>query len=319
MDTLTQSPSTPPQRVVLAAGNPASQQVQPCDFRAVGGIDKARLAPIMSATEAFAAPLAETLQSKLSLNSEISLRSSDQMSCRTFLEKAGSSYLTSLQLGTQGDIALLQIDSGLLFPILDRLLGGNGASSELSREVTEIESHIAREFVRLICQQLQSAWQEFGTPISVGARQSSVQLQRLFSANDTGLRFAFSVNLQSSGGDFQLMLPTASLGSFLATASPTLAEQSRKGTMSSRFADKLLATTFGLKLSLHGGKVPANDLLNLSTGKIIPLRVPVRVPATLTIEGHNSFEAVPVRVGHHRGAQLVGRVPQTQIETEKTV
>jgi flagellar motor switch protein FliM len=319
METLTQSHSTQPQRAILASGDIRPEQVLPCDFRTVGGIDKARLAPLVSALEGFAGPFTEALRDRLGLTSETGLRSSEQMLCRSFLEKAGTSYLVSLKIGDHGDIALLQIDSMLLFPVVDRLLGGSGGPSELSREATDIEDQIAKEFVRLICQQLEITWQTFGVSVSLGARQSSAQLQRLFSASDSGMVFSFSVNMQTSGGDFQLMLPTASLGSFLAPGSAAEAELPRKGTMSARFADKLLNTTFALKLTLPGGKVPANDLLSLTVGKILQVGVSVRVPAVLAIEGHDSFQAVPVRTGQHRGAQLLDRLSQTQSETETTI
>ena len=143
METLTQSPSAQPQRAVLTAGNFAPEQVLACDFRTVGGIDKARLAPLVSAIEGFARPFAEELGNRFGLTSETTMRSSEQMLCRTFLEKAGSSYLVSLKIGNHGDIALLQIDSMLLFPVVDRLLGGSGGPSELSRDPTEIEDQIA--------------------------------------------------------------------------------------------------------------------------------------------------------------------------------
>jgi flagellar motor switch protein FliM len=319
METLTQTPATQPQRAVLAAGDIKSEQVLPCDFRTVGGIDKARLAPLVSAIEGFAGPFSEALRDRLGLASETSLRSSEQTLCRTFLEKTGSSYLVSLKIGNHGDIALLQIDSMLLFPVVDRLLGGSGGPTELSREPTEIEEQIAKEFVRLICQQLQATWRTFGVTVSLGARQSPTPLQRLFSASDSGMVFSFAVNMQDAGGDFQLMLPMASLGSFLVDGSVTVAEFSRKGTMNSRFASKMLVTTFGLELTLPGCKVPATDLLHLTVGQVLQLGLPVRTPAVLTIEGHASFEAVPVRTGQRRGAQLLNRVPQAQAEPETTI
>jgi flagellar motor switch protein FliM len=319
METLTHTTSPQSQRVVLAAGEVKSEQVLPCDFRTVGGIDKVRLAPLVSAIEGFAGPFSEALRDRLGLTAETTLRSSEQILCRTFLEKMGSSYLVSLKIGNHGDIALLQIDSMLLFPIVDRLLGGSGGPSELSREPTDIEDQIAKEFVRLICRQLQTTWQTFGLSVSQGARQSSAQLQRLFSASDSGMLFSFSVSMQTAGGDFQLMLPMASLGSFLAAGTVTAAEFSKKGTMSARFAGKILETTFGLELTLPGGKVPAADLLNLTVGKVLPLGLSVRTPAVLKIEGHASFEAVPVRTGQYRGAQLLDRLQQTQAETEPQI
>jgi len=44
--------------------------------------------------------------------------------------------------------------SMLLFPVVDRLLGDSGGPSDLSREVTEIEDHIAKDSVRLARQEL---------------------------------------------------------------------------------------------------------------------------------------------------------------------
>src|ERR1700704_5952014 len=200
METLTQYAATQPQRAVLAAGDIKSEQVLPCDFRTVGGIDKARLAPLVSAIEGFAGPFSEALRDRLGLTSETSLRASEQTLCRTFLEKAGSSYLVSLKIGNHGDIALLQIDSMLLFPIVDRLLGGSGGPTELSREPTEIEDQIAKEFVGLFFQQLQATWRTFAVSVSLGARQSPVPLQRLFSASDSGMVFSLAVNMQDAGG-----------------------------------------------------------------------------------------------------------------------
>ena len=195
--------------MVIAGGSITPEKVQPCDFRVVGGIDQARLAPLVAASEAFVPQLAQALHSSLGLACETTLRGSEQTPCRTFLEKAGTSYLVSLRLGPQADLALLQIDSMLLFPIVDRLLGGSGGPSELSREVTEIEDQIAKEFVRLVCRELQAAWQSFSVSVALETRQAPSHVQKLFSANDNALVFSFSVNMQSAGGDFQLMLPVS--------------------------------------------------------------------------------------------------------------
>ncbi len=115
------------------------------------------------------------------------------------------------------------------------------------------------------------------------------------------------------------MLPVASLGPFLGAGTVAASDVSRKGTMTAKLADKLLGTTFGVELALLGGKVPATDLLNLSVGKILQLGVSVRTPAILKIEGHDSFDAVPVRSGNRRGAQLLNRKAQSQPETETKI
>jgi flagellar motor switch protein FliM len=319
METQSQSSSTPTQGSVLASGSAVTENVQVCDFRAVGGIDKARLAPLVTAIEAFTRAFAQALHQRLGMTCETTLQSSEQIACQAFLEKAGNSYFVSLQLGTLGEMALLQIDSTLLLAVVDRLLGGSGGPSDLSREVTEIEDQIAKDFVNLISQELQAAWQPFNVSASMGVRQQSDQLQRTFSAKDNALVFSFSVKMQSSGGGFQLMLPIASLGGFLGANTAPVREFSRKGMMSPKLAEKALDWTFGLELALLGGKVRAIDLLNLNVGKILQLGVPVQSPAMLKIGGYDSFEAVPVRTGDYRGVQLLDRLPQSQLKKESRI
>lgn len=300
----------------MAKDSQAPEQAQVCDFRKVGGIDEARLARLGAAIEVFSRMFAQALESTLGLTCEVSLQSSKQVPCRAFLEKTGSSYLVSLQLGTLAECALLEIDSMLLFPVVDRLLGGSGGPSELSREVTDIEDQIAQDFVRLVCRELQNAWRAFNVPVSLGARQQAAQLQPTFSATDNALVFSFSVNMQSAGGGFQLVLPVATLGAFLGTNSSSIREFRKKGAMNPRLAERALAWTFEIELMVAGGKVRAADLLNLSVGKILQLGVPVRTPGVLRIGGHDAFAAVPVRSGNHRGAQLLDRLQENQTETE---
>jgi len=312
MATPAQAPMNPQD---AAPANGKKEPVGPCDFRKIGGIDKARLAPLVAAGEVFARGFTQAFQGKLGLAGETTLQSTEQMPCRKFVEKTAGSYLVSLQLGAQVEIALIQIDSMLLFPVVDRLLGGSGGPSELSREATDIEDHIAKDFVRLMCHELQVAWKDFDVSVSMGTRQLPSQLQATFSATDNALVFSFSVNMESAGGGFQLLLPIASLGAFLGANTTSAGEVSRKGTMNAKFAEKALDWTFGLDLMLLGGKLRATDLLNLSVGKILLLGVSVRTPGILKIGGHDVFEAVPVRNGQRRGAQLLDRLPQNQSET----
>ncbi len=318
METLSQSSPTEAQGAILAGANLTPEQVRSCDFRAVGGIDQARLSPLVTASEAFARALTQSLDAKLGFTCETTLQSAEQVLSRTFLEKASGAYLVPLQLGAEADLALLQVDSMLLFPIVDRLLGGSGEPTTLSREVTEIEDNIARTFVRLICQNLEGAWRSFNVTVSQGARQPVDHLQQIFSAQAHGLVFSFAVNMQSAGGGFQLMLPVASLGIFLGTSVASVREFPRSATMNPKLVEKSLDWTFKIELTLLGGKVRATDLLNLSVGQILPLGVPVRNPVVLKIGGYNSFAAVPVRSGDHRGAQLVEPLPQSQLETRST-
>jgi flagellar motor switch protein FliM len=58
-------------------------------------------------------------------------------------------------------------------------------------------------------------------------------------------------------------------------------------------------------------KVAVRDLIALQPGSVLKLRAPVRTPGVLTAEGMEIFEAMPVRNGSQKAAQLMRRVQPT--------
>ena len=291
----------------------APDQVKACTFGATNPLESGRLSPMISANETFARRATQSLSSRLGIACEVVSQSSDQIPAKTFLQKAGdTAYIVSVYLEPRHEVALLYIDSMLLFPIVDLLLGGKGQQTEISREVTDIEDQIAKELIKILCQEFQAAWKPFNVDVKIGPRQSSVELQRMFSPADKTLMFNFTANLPETGGGFQLLIPTASSSMFMssAVAEASIKKPSGQSAMNSGFADKLLESSFTVDLTLLGGKVEANHLLNLSVGKILTLGISVRTPVVLKIGGRDTFEAVPVRSGHHRAAQLIDRIGQ---------
>lgn len=289
-------------------------QVKACTFGATNPLESGRLSPLISANETFARRATQSLSSRLGIACEVVSQSSDQIPAKTFLQKAGdTAYIVSIYLEPRHEIALLYIDSMLLFPIVDILLGGKGQQTEISREVTDIEDQIAKELIKILCHEFQTAWKPFNVEVKIGARQSSVELQRMFSTADKMLMFNFTANLPETGGGFQLLIPTTSSSMFMSAAviEAPIKKPTGQSAINSGFADKLLESSFTVDLTLLGGKVEANHLLNLTVGKILTLGISVRTPVVLKIGGRDTFEAVPVRSGHQRAAQLIDRIGQT--------
>jgi len=287
-----------------------AEQVKACDFRAAGVLDASRLAPLSTANDAFARNLAQALNSRLGVSCEITIQSLDVAVCEAFVEGAAPfSYFTSLVLGTHAETAILQMDAALLLTLLDFLMGGNGKSAHAVREITEMEGQIAKELVKIIAQELQAAWRTFHIEVKVGTQQTPEQLLHTLPASATALVPTFVIKTPEVSGKFQLMLPVPSIAPFL-RPSPAKASAAgpRTHTMSPKLAHELLETGFGVELAMLKGRVRANHLLNLSTGQILSLGVPVGTPVVLTIGGREAFDAVPVRSGKFRAGQLVERI-----------
>jgi flagellar motor switch protein FliM len=288
--------------------------VKSCDLRALGALDAEKLVPVMSANEAFAHMLTEALRQNLNFACDVSVQSCQQQPSSNFLQKSGSAnYLLSVALGPQHEPAFLQIEPRLLLPAIDLMLGGSGKTDGVEREITELEDRIVREFARTLCQVLQSAWQGFKVQIGVGERLFPGNPQTDFAAPSQVVACRFMVRLleAETQGEFRLLIPVSSAVLFLRAVAGerTAALSADTGGITNRFAEALLDTNFPLELAVTGGKVRAKDLLNLKVGRIVKLDVPVRSPAVLKVGDRGTFQAMPVRSGSQKGAQLAARLP----------
>src|SRR5450755_1132260 len=103
---------------------------------------------------------------------DVSLVSAEHLTFYEFLERIPEkSYLTSIDLQPIGATALMQMDFAIAYPIIDVMLGGEGKSSEITRDLTEIEEQVLEGIIRIICRELQTAWHAITLEFNFGQRQ----------------------------------------------------------------------------------------------------------------------------------------------------
>jgi flagellar motor switch protein FliM len=117
---------------------------------------------------------------------------------------------------------------------------------------------------------------------------------------------SFEFEIGSVSGTLKLVYPT----SFVAVQSKhlTAGEPQRKGKVrpisTISFRTRILDCEVTVAADLPSMKVQVKDLIALQPGSVLKLRAPVRVPGVLTVGGREIFEAVPVRNGTLKAAQL---------------
>jgi len=303
-----------------AIGEVSADQVKAYDFRAAAALDTARLSTISAANEVFARNLSETFTRRFDAPCQIAVGTVDLAACDAFVDTANEQppYLHSLLLGPHGEIGVLQMEKGLLLVLLDCLLGGAGQPINAVREMTDIETQMAQELVKIIASELEGAWKNFKIGVKVGERQTSDDLAQALSGSAVALVPTLKVKVSETEGKFQLMLPIPVIAPSLrapVAAKPVSASSSRPG-MSPKLAAALLESSFNIDLVLARGKVHANELLNLAAGEVLDLHVTAGSPAVASIGGKAAFSALPVRAGNHRAAQLVDRLSEKPAATK---
>jgi flagellar motor switch protein FliM len=125
--------------------------VQPWDIRQAGQIGSEQLRAINQLHENFARTLTTAIGGYLRIVFDCSLVSAEHLTYREFLQAVPEkSYLASCDLAPVGAVAVLQLDLTIAFPIIDVMLGGEGKSSEATRELTEIEEQVLEGVIRIM-------------------------------------------------------------------------------------------------------------------------------------------------------------------------
>src|SRR5438067_9686361 len=112
------------------------------DFRRPDRIAKSQLRAIHLLHDTFVRNLVSSLSAFLRSYLIVNLVSVEQLSYAEFLEGLPSpTCIVSLGLKPYDGNAVLELNSSVIFPILELRLGGNGKSPTIQREITEIDQN----------------------------------------------------------------------------------------------------------------------------------------------------------------------------------
>lgn len=298
------------------AGNTAAMpSFQPCDFKQAGQIKKDQVRAISNLHEGFARNLTNALGAYLRVVFDVNLVSVEQLTFREFLQRVPDlAYLATFQVEPLGATAALDLETSLVFPIIDLLLGGVGRMSETERDITEIEEGIMEGVVRILCGELQTAWTPLGATFEFGERLQPPQLLRLMPPGDKTLCLSFEINMPESHGVMNVAFPAVASNALLRKlAQDTGYNRQRTQTMTrDRMAEHALDFQFDFTLGMPNAKMPISALLELKSGDV--LSFPYKTDAAIEgrVAGRTLYEAFPMRTGTQRAAQIEKAVSLTE-------
>ncbi len=213
---------------------------------------------------------------------------------------------------------LMQLDLAIAFPLIDVLLGGEGAGQPPSREITEIEEQVIETVMRIICRELQNAWQALRLEFQFEQRQLLAQVQQLMPAEEKMLCLSFEVIMKDYQGTMSVAVPSvisSALLRKLEVTRPRFYTRLRGADSPGQLRNLLLGCSFRLELGLAVSAL-STDLTELSHGKVLTFRHKTGDVAELFAEGKPIFQARLVRRGNFRAAHIVGPVEDRQSKRE---
>jgi flagellar motor switch protein FliM len=288
-----------------------ARSIHSCNFRAAGRLSNEDARAVIALHETVADHFATAFDALFGTAHDVKFAELNQTSAHEHV--AGVPPLCFVVQCSSG-LVTVEIDLDLVFPIIELLMGGVGNARNADRDLSEIEEEVMRDVAALIVHEAEAVWAIPGLSIVPGSRIKPSSMLQTFRPTEKLTVLRFEASLANAKGAFNLILSNSLLD--LLTKQIETDRSQRKSRMFSFPArplrERILDCEMEVRTELPELRVSVKDLVTLTPGSVLKLRSSVRTPAALTIEGRSLFEAVPVRSGQHRAAQLVHRTPTSE-------
>ena len=288
--------------------------IHPCNFRYAGRVSNENARALSALHEKFALNVNTALGLYLGASLHLKLVFLDQVSLRDYVQGIEPlTYLLPCALSVMDTNILIDMDISLAYPMIDLLLGGPGATSAELRELSEIDEELMQSVSNLMVKQLETTWQSLNVSLTPGRCIKSSSINQVFLANEKLVVLLFELTIGETTAPVKIVIPTSFVGFLLRYLK---AAQSKKasGLRTMRgpsFRERLLNCDFVVAADIMHMKALVKDLVALKPGSVLKMNAPVRNPGNLTVDGIAIYEALPVRNGARKAAQLMTRVQES--------
>jgi flagellar motor switch protein FliM len=295
-----------------SADRPGTKRAAAFDFRRPDRIAKSQLRAIHQLHDNFVRNLVSSLSAYLRSYLIINLVSVEQLSYSEFLECLPSpTCIASLGLKPYDGNAVLELNSSLIFPILEILLGGDGKLQfSAQREITEIEQVLLDGLFRLILRDLKEAWTLVtNIDFTIETVETEPQFLQILAPTEAVVAVAVEIRIGDSVGMMNIAMPSIIVKMMrqkfdqqwtLRKSAPTELEQSR-------ILDLIRPASLDSEVMLTGPALLLRDLMNLEEGDVLSFEYPVTRPLDMLLSGQRKFRGEIVNAGRRSAFRVSER------------
>ena len=284
------------------------KQVVIYDFKRPNRVSKEQLRAVKGIHDKLARNLASQISSIMRSIVEIRLHSVDQMTYGEFLMSLPSpTSFNVFSIKPLDGNCVLEINPSIAFPMIDRLLGGNGDGFDSSsRELTDIEVNLLDAILRIIMQRLKESWSMITDMYpNVEVKESSPNVVQIVSQNEIVIMVVMEIIIGNSSGMINLCYPVIYLEpilSRLANRDIMLGETSAKKSRNKELKTLISRAEVLYEAILGKTVISVSEFLNLEVGDILRLDRNADDKAIVCIDKKEVFLA---QIGIHRFSKSI--------------
>ena len=200
-----------------AAGRADQPLLSTYDFRRPERVSKEQLKGLQSLFEAFAREMSIDLPPYMRTVVRVDLTSIDQLTYDEFiLSVARPTALTVVDMAPLDGKAVLEMSPSMVFPIVDRVLGGKGMALSTPRELTEIENRIIYRIVLMMLDSWKRAWEQLiELSTSVVKQESDPLIVQIVAGSEMVILVGYEVYVGETVGSVNICIPLMVLNPIL--------------------------------------------------------------------------------------------------------
>lgn len=318
MDPAAASRAAPVQEAPVAPRS--REKVSPYDFKRPERVGKEQMRALQSLHEGFGRNFGAALSALLRTIVEVKLTSVDQLTYSEFVFSLENPTCFNLLRADpfEGNL-ILDINPSVLYPIIDRLLGGGKqAGAPARRPLTEIELRLVARITALVMIELRRAWENvLDLELSVERVESNPQLVQVVPPNEVVILISFELTIGDVRGMMNLCIPFNAIERFSSKLSSNSWVGYSRGSATADsiklIADRLENAEVELVVTLAESTIRTADLIGLRVGDVITTDHDCNQSLKVAVEGVTKFLAKPGAFKGHKAIEVEDNVePRTK-------
>lgn len=289
----------------------AREKVNPYDFKRPGRVGKDQMRALQSLHEGFGRNFSASLSAMLRTMVDVKLTSVDQLTYSEFVLSLDTpTCFNLLRADPLESNMILDIHPSVLYPIVDRLLGGGKEAPQVVRRpLTNIELRLVSRLTDTFLDELHKAWSNvLELDLEVLRVESNPQLVQIVPPNEVVVLISFELTLGDTRGMLNLCIPFNSIeriGTKLSVNTWNNYSRSGADDETRETIDRRLRTAeVELVATLARTTISTGDLVELRVGDIITTEHDVKEPLEIAVEGIPKFFAAPGALKGHKAVEI---------------
>jgi len=276
------------------------EKITPYDFKRPERVGKDQMKALQTLHEGFGRKFAAGLSAMLRTIVEVKLTSVDQLTYSEFIFSLDNPTCFNLLRAEplEGNL-ILDINPSILYPMIDRLLGGGREGTLLARRpLSEIELRLVSRITTLFLQEMKTAWENvLDLELAVIQVESNPQLIQIVPPNEVVVLVCFEVALIEVRGIINLCIPYNAFerisGKLASNTWVNFGQKKATPQSIKKISKSVRNMHVELKVKLAQSKIRINELMQLRVGDLICTEKNVSTPLLVSVNGIPKYWAKP--------------------------